>query len=241
MTSCILRPAQARTNILETNGNYHGVPWVAPNTPDSEVKIKRQNHRLERSFLVVVTIPSHTEIAANGLIITLPIAFACFGKMHQLWDKARHHNYQVDYILLDVTVNNWMIYYYLISPCFCSITSFFHVNDECHIGMFDASNSSLAPPIFLCQVPAGPILTPQATRRSPDDHLKPWGTWKMVFTCGWFAGKILNQIIQLISLWFVLLICFFRIGPMVGWSLYPEITAFRVLNRGVAVRPIINL
>jgi hypothetical protein len=174
-----------------------------------------------------------------ALSLLSPLHLHVLAKMHQLWDKARHHNYQVHYILLDVTVNNWMIYYYLISPCFCSITSFFP--DECHIGIFDASNSSLAPPIFLCQVPAGPILTPQATRRSPDDHLKPWGTWKMVFTCGWFAGKILNQIIELISLWFVLLIYFFRIGRMVGWSLYPGITAFRVLNRGVAVRPIINL
>ena len=130
MTSCILRPAQARTNILETNGNYHGVPWVAPNTPDSEVKIKRQNHRLERSFLVVVTIPSHTEIAANGLIITLPIAFACFGKnasivrqsetsqlsssLHLTWCYSKLLN---DLLLLDITM---FLFDYIIFPWWMS-------------------------------------------------------------------------------------------------------------------------
>lgn len=145
--------------------------------------------------------------------------------LHLTWCYSKQLN---DLLLLDITM---FLFDYIIFPCEWWM-SYRHI--WCFKLQPGAAN-------FLCQVPAGPILTPQATRRSPDDHLKPWGTWKMVFTCGWFAGKIQNQIIQLISLWFVLLICFFRIGPMVGWSLYPEITAFRVLNRGVAVRPIINL
>lgn len=51
-----------------------------------------------------------------------------------------------------------MIYYYLISPCFCSITSFYHVNDD------GAAGFCVSYPLH------GPILTPQATRRSPDDE-----------------------------------------------------------------------
>ena len=96
---------------------------------------------------------------SNGLIITLPIAFACFGKMHQLWDKARHHKYQVDYILIDVIDITMFLFDYIILPCEWWMS-------YRHIWCFKLQWRRQ----ILCQVPAGPILTPQATRRSPDDE-----------------------------------------------------------------------